>query len=212
MRASRRRAATAFVTVFATALLALLTAAPALAQENIDAGKTPAQLYAQDCALCHKTPNGLSKAGGSWQGLQGFLREHYTASKETAAAISAYLIEVDRKAPHRQPSRARRHAPGAEKDRKAGARLPPRKPAEAKAEVKPAGKPDEAKAEAKTKTKIKDGPKSESKSGTESGAKTGSAEGADAKKPDAQASGTKTSGTKTSGTKTSGKKPEKKTD
>jgi hypothetical protein len=203
MRASRRRAA--IRAAFSVAFLALFAAAPAAAQENIDAGKTPAQLYAQDCAICHKTPYGLSKAGGSWQGLQGFLREHYTASKESAAAISAYLIELDRKAPQRKPSRARRHAPGTEKDRKAGARLPPHKPAEAKSEAKPAGKPDEAKAESKS------GTKSQAKTEVKSEAKTG-AEGADAKKPDAKASDAKASGTKTSGTKTSGKKPDKKTD
>ena len=67
--------------------MALCIAVPAAAQENIDAGKTPAQLYAQDCAICHKTPHGLSRAGGLW-GLQNFLREHYTASKESAETFT----------------------------------------------------------------------------------------------------------------------------
>lgn len=66
---------------------------PALAQsgpENLDAGKTPAQLFASDCSACHKSPQGLAKSGGLF-GLTSFLREHYTASKETAAVLSAYL-------------------------------------------------------------------------------------------------------------------------
>ena len=69
------------------------------AQENLDSGKTPAQLFASDCAICHKSPNGLSKPGnalGGLRGLQGFLREHYTASREAAAAIAAYVQAADR--------------------------------------------------------------------------------------------------------------------
>jgi hypothetical protein len=45
------------------------------AQENLDAGKTAAQLYASDCAICHKSPRGLSKVPGIL-GLQSFLQEH----------------------------------------------------------------------------------------------------------------------------------------
>jgi len=82
-------------TVVAGALLAALGVMPARAQENFDAGKTPAQLYASDCAICHKTPQGLSK-GGSIFGLTAFLREHYTASREAAAAIADYLQSVDK--------------------------------------------------------------------------------------------------------------------
>ncbi|HET7850825.1 MAG TPA: hypothetical protein VFL51_17380 [Pseudolabrys sp.] len=72
--------------------------APLSAQENVEAGKTPAQLYASDCAICHKSPQGLSKAGGLF-GLQSFLREHYTASRETAAVIAKYLKAIDKAAP-----------------------------------------------------------------------------------------------------------------
>src|SRR5579862_7232594 len=70
------------------------SAVPVRAQDNFDAGKTPAQLYAADCAICHKTPQGLAKGGGVF-GLAGFLREHYTASREAAAAIAAYVQAVD---------------------------------------------------------------------------------------------------------------------
>jgi hypothetical protein len=81
------------------AILALVFAGQASAQENLDSGKTPAQLFASDCAICHKTPSGLSKGGnalGGLLGLQGFLREHYTASREAAAAIAAYVQAADR--------------------------------------------------------------------------------------------------------------------
>jgi hypothetical protein len=131
------------------AALALFTAGQALAQEDLDSGKTAAQLYAANCAICHKTPHGLSKAGGPF-GLQGFLREHYTASRQAAAAIAAYVEAVDRGAPpaERGPKRA--------------------------AKPKEAGKPGEAKAsKAKTEPKgdSKGEPKSESKSESKSEAK-----------------------------------------
>lgn len=74
--------------------LVVLGASPVWAQDNVDAGMTPAQLYAADCAICHKTPQGLTKGGGVF-GLSSFLREHYTASRETAAAIAQYLKSID---------------------------------------------------------------------------------------------------------------------
>jgi mono/diheme cytochrome c family protein len=64
------------------------------AQENLDQGKTPAQLFASNCSICHKSPQGLAKAGGIL-GLDSFLREHYTASKESAGALAAYLKSMD---------------------------------------------------------------------------------------------------------------------
>ncbi len=60
------------------------------AQENLEKGKTAAQLYAADCAGCHKSPQSVSNAPGIF-GLESFLREHYTTSGETAAAIATYL-------------------------------------------------------------------------------------------------------------------------
>ena len=73
--------------------LAALVAVPAGAQESLDTGKTAAQLFASDCVICHKSPQGLAKSGGVL-GLSNFLREHYTASRESAAAIAAYLQSV----------------------------------------------------------------------------------------------------------------------
>jgi hypothetical protein len=80
--------------------------APALAQdqtpppqgvsrgENFSA-KPPAQLFASDCtgSGCHKGPQGLAK--GQMPGmLTGFLREHYTNSRESAAALANYLAKI----------------------------------------------------------------------------------------------------------------------
>jgi hypothetical protein len=83
------------MTVFSGFRLALCVfavgfAGSAAAQENLDHGKSAAQLYASDCAICHKSPAALSKAGGVF-GMESFLRQHYTASRESAAAISTYL-------------------------------------------------------------------------------------------------------------------------
>jgi hypothetical protein len=63
----------------------------ALAQVNIDQGKSPAQIFANDCASCHKAPRGLG-AGKNSASLTGFLREHYTASREQAASLAAYVL------------------------------------------------------------------------------------------------------------------------
>jgi hypothetical protein len=63
--------------------------------ENFSAGKSPAQLFASDCtgAGCHRGPQGLAKDRGQL-GLAGFLREHYTNSRESAAALAAYLASA----------------------------------------------------------------------------------------------------------------------
>lgn len=74
----------------AIGLWALCVAHSAVAQSNLEKGKTGAQLYASDCASCHKSPQSVMNAPGIF-GLESFLREHYTASRESAAAIVAYL-------------------------------------------------------------------------------------------------------------------------
>jgi hypothetical protein len=127
----------------ALAACALTAAAPAGAQDSLERGKTPAQLYASDCAICHKSPYGLSKAGGLF-GLQGFLREHYTTSRETAGAIASYLDALDREAPPPQRGRATttKRAPKNEKKPEAGDAKPGDKPAQTQA---PESKPSESK-------------------------------------------------------------------
>jgi hypothetical protein len=63
----------------------------AQAQTNIDQGKSPAEIFATDCATCHKSARGLANGRGS-SGLASFLVEHYTASKDQAAALAAYVM------------------------------------------------------------------------------------------------------------------------
>lgn len=130
-------------------MLAMLAITPAIAQDNYEAGKTPAQMFATDCALCHKSPAGLSKAPGYF-GLESFLREHYTASRQAAAKIAAYLRSVD----VAQPPRAAGKRRGGEARSKS-----------AKPESKPGGKPGEEKSggaeskpEAKTESKAAEKP------------------------------------------------------
>src|ERR1700730_16461315 len=68
-----------------------LLPAMAQAQTNIDQGKSPAEIFANDCATCHKSARGLANGRGS-SGLASFLVEHYTASKDQAAALAAYVM------------------------------------------------------------------------------------------------------------------------
>jgi hypothetical protein len=58
---------------------------------NLEAGKSPSQIFAGTCTACHKAPRGLLKTvpGSS---LQSFLRQHYTTSPEMASLLAAFLI------------------------------------------------------------------------------------------------------------------------
>lgn len=145
-------------------VLAVLYAAPAAAQENLYGNKTPAQIFTTDCAICHKSPQGLSKAGGLLGlGLESFLREHYTASRDSAALLAKYIQAMDTgpAAPERGTKRA---ATGG------GAKPAAKKGTEAKAgdgkpsDAKPSdSKPADAKTEAKPEPKVEAKPASESK-------------------------------------------------
>jgi hypothetical protein len=64
---------------------------PAEAQENLDAGKTPSQIFAGTCNACHRSPRGLLKTV-SPSSLPGFLRQHYTTSPNMAGVLASYLI------------------------------------------------------------------------------------------------------------------------
>jgi hypothetical protein len=72
-------------------LLAALVPAVAQAQVNIDQGKSPAEIFANDCAACHKSTRGLASGKNSLM-LATFLREHYTASRAQASALAAYVL------------------------------------------------------------------------------------------------------------------------
>lgn len=150
-----------------TYLVAAGLAGPAVAQDNLDQGKSPSQLFTQDCAVCHKTPQGLATKLGS-SDLAEFLREHYTASKESAAAIATYLRQAGN-APTTAPKPTKRKPDDKtktgdkttdkpadqaadKKDEKTGD-----KPSDEKPAVKPADKPKSAKTDTGTKLS---GPKS----------------------------------------------------
>ena len=148
----------------AVGVLALLWVLPASAQENLYGNKTPAQIFASDCAICHKSPQGLSKAGGPLGlGLEGFLREHYTASRESAAALAKYVQSMDsgpaapEKNTKRSASKPAAKKPGDGKDGKAaGGKASGEPKGDAKGEPKPEAKPEakpEPKSEAKPESK-----------------------------------------------------------
>ncbi len=160
----------------AIGVLVLVYAGAAGAQENLDHGKTAAQLFASDCAICHKSPQGLAKSGGLF-GIEGFLRQHYTASRESAAAIASYLRAAG-EAPAgaaKKGTTTKRAAKGDEKG-KAGEKkksdgavtLPgDNKPAEAKpdepkaSETKPAEPPKPAELPKPAESKPAESPKAE---------------------------------------------------
>jgi hypothetical protein len=78
----------------ATVMFLIGCFAPALAPvqaQNLEAGKSPSQIFAGACTACHKSPRGLLRTvpAGS---LPGFLREHYTTSSGMASLLSNYLI------------------------------------------------------------------------------------------------------------------------
>ncbi len=65
-----------------------VAAAQAQAQSNLDAGKSPAQIFSDTCNACHRSPRELKQTS------PGFLREHYTTGGREAAAMAAYLSSV----------------------------------------------------------------------------------------------------------------------
>jgi len=165
--------------------IAIFAIPPAWAEDgplNMDAGKNPAQLFANDCAICHKSAQGLAKSAGMF-GLQSFLREHYTASKESAALLASYLEAVGAPpAPARE--RAKRPPKG---DGRATA-------GDGKATKKPgSNKPEQAKPE----------------DAKPSDAKPSDAKPSDSKASDAKASDAKPSDAKPPESKPAESKPEK---
>ena len=105
-----------------TLLIGGFAAIPVQAQ-NLEAGKSPSQIFAGTCTACHKSPRGLLKTvpAGS---LPGFLRQHYTTSGEMASLLSAFLVSN-----------------GAADTHYVGTQPKPGK--DAKSEAKPAGPPDQ---------------------------------------------------------------------
>jgi hypothetical protein len=65
-----------------------IAAVEACAQSNLDAGKSPAQIFSDTCNACHRSPRELKPSSA------GFLREHYTTGGREAAAMATYLASV----------------------------------------------------------------------------------------------------------------------
>jgi hypothetical protein len=76
------------LTPWMMAIAALLMGTPAGAQGNIDAGKSPAQIFSDTCAACHRSPGQVRRASAS------FLRSHYTTGPDEASAMARYLASI----------------------------------------------------------------------------------------------------------------------
>jgi hypothetical protein len=72
---------------WAIGLAAICLAVPADAQ-NIDAGKSSAQIFADTCSACHRRPQELKRTSAS------FLRSHYTTGSDEASAMANYLSGI----------------------------------------------------------------------------------------------------------------------
>jgi hypothetical protein len=119
-------------------LAGLLAPVLAHAQQSIDNGKTPAEIFALDCATCHKGARGLAHGKTSSE-LASFLAEHYTASKDQAAALAAYVMGAG--GGDAVPATAR--GPKTPPDHPAAAAAEPQKPSPPGHPGKPTGKPEE---------------------------------------------------------------------
>jgi hypothetical protein len=69
-------------------LLGLAIAAPLVpaSGQNLDAGKSASQIFAEVCANCHRSSRELRNNPGV-----SFLREHYTTSSDMASTMAAFL-------------------------------------------------------------------------------------------------------------------------
>jgi hypothetical protein len=90
--------------------MAALSAGPTRGQTNIDQGKPASELFANYCAVCHKSTRGLANGRNSVT-LSMFLREHYAASSQQAAALAAYVISAGGNAAAPKPERAKSEEP-----------------------------------------------------------------------------------------------------
>ena len=118
----------------------LSSGGPTRGQTNIDQGKPASELFANYCVGCHKSTRGLAN-GRSSLTLSLFLREHYAASSQQAAALAAYVISAGGNAPAPKPERAKSEEPKGQeakgqeakghetKPRAASAKSEPEKPA-----------------------------------------------------------------------------------
>jgi hypothetical protein len=116
-----------------TLLIGCLTAGVARAVENLDAGKSPSQIFSNTCSACHKSPRGLLKNTPA-SSLPGFLRQHYTTGTDMASVLSSYLISNGAADPRYQgkdqPKKDARQDGKPDQPDRLGRRQPPAAPAE----------------------------------------------------------------------------------
>src|SRR6186997_1979034 len=110
-----------------TLLIGCLTAAAVWAVENLEAGKSPAQIFAGTCNACHKSPRGLLRSVPA-SSLSGFLRQHYTTSSDMASVLSSYLVANGATDTRVQGKDAKQGKDGAKEGTKEAARAPADQP------------------------------------------------------------------------------------
>ena len=108
-----------------TLLIGCLTAVAVHAVENLEAGKSPAQIFAGTCNACHKSPRGLLRSVPP-SSLPGFLRQHYTTSSDMASVLSSYLVANGATDTRAQPKDGKdgKQKDGAKEGTKEAARAP----------------------------------------------------------------------------------------
>src|SRR5260221_1904662 len=75
-----------------TLLIGYFAAPEAWAQaQNLEAGKSPSQIFAGTCSACHKSPRGLLKTVSAGS-LPSFLRQHYNTSNEMAGVLRSFVV------------------------------------------------------------------------------------------------------------------------
>src|SRR5882757_231076 len=115
-----------------TLLIGCFTAGSAFAQAtNLEAGKSPSQIFAGTCNACHKSPRGLLKTVPA-SSLPGFLRQHYTTSSDMASVLASFLVSNGATDTRYQAKDAPKQDPSRKPDAKQ----------EAKQDARPDGKPE----------------------------------------------------------------------
>ena len=110
-----------------TLLIGCLTAVAVHAVENLEAGKSPAQIFAGTCNACHKSPRGLLRSVPA-SSLPGFLRQHYTTSSDMASVLSSYLVANGATDTRIQAKESKQGRDGAKDGTKEAARAPADQP------------------------------------------------------------------------------------
>src|SRR6478609_9468212 len=119
-----------------TLLIGCLTAVAVRAVENLEAGKSPSQIFAGTCNACHKSPRGLLRNVPA-SSLPGFLRQHYTTSSDMASVLASYLVSNGAADTRYQAKEAKQGKDGAKDGTKDGARDGRQEAARAPADQQP---------------------------------------------------------------------------